>query len=196
MVRSYGVRVRVKQQCVIVQIFMCGRIKKCFYSSKLMRDPFLAISSTAAGPPATTVPWMKMATKPENMTMIWKTSVQITAFIPPWHKQTTEGDTQSGRQLRKCTTQESRQRPLLSVDDVHVVHVVWIRWNKNIYFYQCGVQGANDPSRKQRQPHVESSSWKKPKNRVVLSHRDYPSGHHLTSACFAPSCSGSLKSVT
>lgn len=51
-----------------------------------MRDPFLAISNTAAGPPTRTVPWMKMATKPANMTKIWNTSVQITAFMPPWYK--------------------------------------------------------------------------------------------------------------
>lgn len=57
-----------------------------------MRDPFLAISSTIAGPPTRTVPWMKMATKPDNMTTIWNTSVQITAFMPPcyrlWKRQT------------------------------------------------------------------------------------------------------------
>lgn len=57
--------------------------KQFLYLLKLIRDPLLAISSTLAGPPTRTVPWTEMATKPENMTMIWNTSVQITAFTPP-----------------------------------------------------------------------------------------------------------------
>lgn len=51
-----------------------------------MCDPFLAISSTVEGFPTRTVPWMKMATKPDNMTNIWNTSVQITAFMPPCYR--------------------------------------------------------------------------------------------------------------
>ena len=57
-----------------------------------MRDPFLAISSTTEGPPTRTVPWMKMATKPANMTIIWNTSVQITAFMPPCYRQREKTD--------------------------------------------------------------------------------------------------------
>ena len=48
-----------------------------------MRDPLMAISRTLAGPPTSTVPWMKIATKPDSITTIWNTSVQITAFMPP-----------------------------------------------------------------------------------------------------------------
>lgn len=58
-------------------------IQKDFYSLKLRRDLLLAISSTCAGPPTRIVPWMKIATKPDNMTTIWNTSVQITALMPP-----------------------------------------------------------------------------------------------------------------
>lgn len=58
-------------------------MQKYIYSLKLMRDPLLAISSTCAGPPTRIVPWIKIATKPDNMTTIWNTSVQITALMPP-----------------------------------------------------------------------------------------------------------------
>ena len=65
---------------------MCIKRESFSYEMKLMRDPFLAISSTVEGFPTRTVPWMKMATKPDNMTNIWNTSVQTTAFMPPCYR--------------------------------------------------------------------------------------------------------------
>ncbi len=44
----------------------------------------------------------------------------------------------------------------------------WGSWS--FFFpYQCGVQRANDPSRKERHPNTESSSWNKKKHRCCYS---------------------------
>ena len=54
------------------------------YVLKLIRPPSAAMAKTCRMPPSRMLPWIKSANRPANMMVIWKASVQITAFIPPW----------------------------------------------------------------------------------------------------------------
>lgn len=53
------------------------------YSRPEIRFPFWAFLHTSVMPPAWWVPTIITASCPANITMVWNTSVQITAFKPP-----------------------------------------------------------------------------------------------------------------
>lgn len=75
------------------------RIQKCYtickmgytysmlttHSSPAMRLPLTAFLHTSAMPPACLAPTTMTASWPANITTVWNTSVQITAFRPPWY---------------------------------------------------------------------------------------------------------------
>lgn len=53
------------------------------YSRPAMRLPFTAFLHTSVMPPAWLAPTTMTASWPANITTVWKTSVQMTAFSPP-----------------------------------------------------------------------------------------------------------------
>ena len=55
------------------------------YSRPAMRLPLTAFLHTSPMPPAWLAPTTMTAVWPANITTVWNTSVQITAFRPPWN---------------------------------------------------------------------------------------------------------------
>jgi len=62
--------------------------KGCTYSIPEMRPCWEATSHTCPKPPTLADPTMITASCPRNMTSVWKTSVQMTAFSPPYREKT------------------------------------------------------------------------------------------------------------
>ena len=54
------------------------------YVLKLSRPPCSAMLKTCRRPPSRMLPWVTMATSPDNMMVICMASVHTTALIPPW----------------------------------------------------------------------------------------------------------------
>ena len=62
--------------------------KGCTYSIPEIRPCWEATSHTCPKPPTLADPTMITASCPRNMTSVWKTSVQMTAFSPPCREKT------------------------------------------------------------------------------------------------------------
>lgn len=58
---------------------------KVTHFNPLVLSCFEAIAHTSPMPPAFTMAEMVVATMPNTMMVVWKASVQTTAFSPPWN---------------------------------------------------------------------------------------------------------------
>lgn len=70
--------------------FYCTSNMPTTHSSPAMRLPLTAFLHTSAMPPAWLAPTTMTASWPANITTVWNTSVQITAFRPPWDRETVD----------------------------------------------------------------------------------------------------------
>lgn len=80
------------------------------HSSPAMRLPLTAFFQTSDIPPAWLAPTTMTASWPANITTVWNTSVQITAFRPPWETGTQGLNTSKFREIKnifKCNKYHS-----------------------------------------------------------------------------------------
>lgn len=74
-------------ECRVCGTALTASIMLSTHSRLAMRLPLQAFLHTSPMPPAWLAPTTMTASWPANITTVWKTSVQITAFRPPWDTQ-------------------------------------------------------------------------------------------------------------
>lgn len=143
-----------------------GRNSVCFctdgagrrtHSRPEMRFPSQTFLQTSDIPPAWCTPTTTTASCPANITTVWKTSVQITAFRPPWERHT--AGSQHDR-LHPNTTVWSERIPSGARPVTSHLLKGWKPWGWGVRTtHHCGVQGAHESGGQHRPPQFKASNW-------------------------------------